>query len=42
MELPFVGRMAELEAVKRYNSRQLYLPNMLQTPMRPTSRKGQM
>jgi len=26
VELPFVGRMAELEAVKRYNSRQVYLP----------------
>jgi len=26
VELPFVGRRAELEAVKRYNEKQMYLP----------------
>ena len=26
MELPFIGRKIELEAVKRYNAGQMYLP----------------
>jgi len=26
VELPFVGRRAELETIRRYNARQVYLP----------------
>jgi len=32
VELPFVGRTAELEAIRRYNSRQVYLPTFVFGP----------
>jgi len=32
VELPFVGRSAELEAVKRYNEKQMYLPTFVFGP----------